>query len=223
MQITPATRVLYGVGGGAHGIVSSSLDTFVLLYYNLALGVPAGLVGVALAVALIFDAVSDPLVGFASDKFHSRWGRRHPFMYFSILPVTILVYALWNPLHETLGSQSLFIYLIAVTVPLRLLLTFFDVPSNALIPELTDDYDERTRLSSYRLSANWTAVTLLAILLYGYWLRSTPEYPNGLLNPAGYAAMGRVSAVVVFAMMLISSVGLHSLIPGLKPPPASHA
>ena len=138
---------------------------FVMLYYNLVLGVPAGLVGTALAIALVFDGISDPLVGFASDKLRSRWGRRHPFMYFAILPVSMLVYLLWNPPHETLDPQGLFVYLLCVVVPLRLLLTFFDVPSTALIPELTSDYDERTRLAAYRLSANWVALSLMAIVL----------------------------------------------------------
>ena len=58
---------------------------FVLVYYSRVLGLSAGLVGTALAIALIFDAISDPLVGYASDKFRSRWGKRHPFMYFACL------------------------------------------------------------------------------------------------------------------------------------------
>jgi GPH family glycoside/pentoside/hexuronide:cation symporter len=204
------------------GIVSAGIAMFVMLYYNLVLGVPAGLVGTALAVALIFDGISDPLVGFASDKFRSRWGRRHPFMYFAILPVSLLVYLLWNPPHETLDPQGMFIYLVSVVVPLRLLLTFFDVPSTALIPELTADYDERTRLANYRAAASWTSLGLLAVVLYGYWLRNTPEFPNGLLNVAGYEEMGMVSAVAVLTVMIISSVGLHRLIPRFHRPPSHH-
>ncbi len=217
------TRLAYGVGGVAGGIVSAGLSSFVMLYYNRVLGVPAGLVGTALAIALIFDGISDPLVGYASDKFRSRWGRRHPFMYFAILPLTVLVYLIWNPPHESLDPQGLFIYLICIAVPLRLILTFFEVPVNALIPEITDEYDERTRLAIYRVSAAWAANAVLAILLYGYWLRDTPEHPNGILNIAGYEQMGMASAIVIFVGMLLCSIGLHPLIPRLKSPPEGHA
>lgn len=213
----------FGLSGAAVGIVSSGLSTFVLLYYNMALGLSAGLVGTALAISLVFDAISDPLVGFASDKFRSRWGRRHPFMYVAILPVSALVYFLWNPPYESLDEQGLFIYLVAIVVPLRLLLTFFDVPSNALTPELTKDYDERTRLSTYRMSANWAAVTVFAMLLYGYWLRETPDQPEGLLNISGYQEMGFVSAITVGFTMLVCAVGLHSLIPRLPQASATHS
>ena len=91
------TRIFYGMGGVTAGMVSVGLGMFVLVYYSRVLGLSAGLVGTALAIALIFDAISDPLVGYASDKFRSRWGRRHPFMYVACLPISALVYFLWNP------------------------------------------------------------------------------------------------------------------------------
>ena len=68
------TRIFYGMGGVSGGMVSVGLGMFVLVYYSRVLGLSAGLVGTALAIALIFDAISDPLVGYASDKFRSRWG-----------------------------------------------------------------------------------------------------------------------------------------------------
>lgn len=213
-----SARASYAVSGPAVGIVSSSVSMFILLYYSNALGVPPSLVGTAMAIALVFDAVSDPIVGYASDKFRSRLGRRHPFMYFSIIPVSVLLWAVWNPPIESLGQQGLFYYLLATLIPLRLSITFFDVPSGALIAELTSDYDERTRLSAYRVIAMWIAITLLGATLYGYWLRPTPEYPNGLLNPHGYQSMGIAAALVVGGVMLACSVGLHRYIPFLRKP-----
>lgn len=210
------TRIVYGSGGVTGGIISVGLGMFVLVYYSRVLGLSAGLVGTALAIALIFDAISDPLVGYASDKFRSRWGRRHPFMYFAILPVSFLVYLLWNPPHESLDAQGLFVYLVCVTVSLRLLLTCFEVPSTALNPELTDDYDERTHLANYRVCFAWVAMTIVGFLLYGYWLSDTPEYPDGLLNISGYRQMGLASAIIVLVAMLVCSIGLHPRIPSFK-------
>ena len=96
------------------------------------------------------------------------------------------------------------------------------MPSIALNPELTDDYDERTHLANYRVCASWIAMTVLDFLLYGYWLSDTPEYPDGLLNIAGYQQMGLVSAIAVLVAMLACAIGLHSKIPDLKRPVQKH-
>jgi len=207
------------VGGAAPAIVVALTGTFILVYYSKALGVPAWLVGAVLAAALVLDAFWDPFVGYISDNFRSHWGRRHPFMYGAIAPVTLLCYAVWNP-PKSLGPGGLALYLFATIVPLRLFLALFDVPSTALTAELTSDYDERTRLSMYRLSFSWILITGFSATLYGYWLRNTPSYPDGLVNPGGYQAMGLTAAIVVFATMLICAIGLHPLIPKLRKPGA---
>ena len=201
-------RIVCSAGGAVSGVVHSTVAMFVLLYYNVALDVSAGLVSTALAIAIMFDAVSDPLVGHVSDNLRTRWGRRLPLMYIAIVPVTILFYALWNPPIGTLGSVALFIYLLVVIIALRLSMTLFDVPFNAVVPELTTGYDERTRLSVYRVAANWTITTVFVMLLYGFWLSPTPEFPNGLHNASGYARMGFVGSIIVFVLMLIAVVTL---------------
>ena len=217
------TRVIYGVGGMPAGIINASLNFFLLLYYNLVLEAPAPLVGLALAIALVFDAISDPLVGYASDHLRSRWGRRHPFMYLAILPLGLLFYALWNPPLELLGTDGLFLYLLATVIPVRLILTFFEVPHQALLPELTPDYDERSTFSTYRFSMSLLGFTLLVFVAYRYFLRDTPEYANGLLNPAGYQGMGLVFAGALVVLTLLSAGGLHPLIPRLRAPERSRA
>jgi len=72
-------RWLYGTGGVGLGILETGVYNFVLIYYSQVLGLSASLAGFALAIALVVDAVSDPAVGFLSDNWRSRWGRRHPF------------------------------------------------------------------------------------------------------------------------------------------------
>ncbi len=217
--LTTSSRVYYASGGMATGIINNGFSSFVLLYYSNVLGVPAAMVGSALAIALAFDAVSDPVVGYFSDNLRSRWGRRHPLIYFSILPVTVLFYLLWHPPLESPSSDTLFWYLLSVTIPLRLLMTFYEVPSNALVPELTPDYDTRTRLLNSRWSVYFFSANAIAVAMYAYWLRNTDEHPTGLLNVAGYQDMGLVGAAIIFAAMLVSSVGLHRFIPFLRSPP----
>ena len=81
-----STIYTYGIGGIGVGIKNNLLGTWALIYYNQVLGLDAYLVTIALAIALIFDAISDPLVGIWSDRVRTRWGRRHPFMYVAVVP-----------------------------------------------------------------------------------------------------------------------------------------
>ena len=124
------TKLFYGFGSVAYGIKDNGFQTFVLIFYNQLIGVPAGLTGLAIFLALIIDAVMDPIVGQLSDHWRSRWGRRHPFMYVSAAPVALSYLALWNPPHTTTGM--LFAYLFAIAVIVRTFITFYEIPSSAL-------------------------------------------------------------------------------------------
>ena len=127
----------------AFGAKDNAFSYFLLFYYTQVLGLSPGLGGLALFLALVFDAISDPLVGYVSDRWRSRWGRRHPFMYFSALPVAIGFFFLWNP-PAALSEQGLFVYLLSLAILVRTLITLYEIPSSALGPELSGDYDQRT-------------------------------------------------------------------------------
>ena len=76
----------YGFGNLSPAIKSNFLGAPIFYYYNVVLGLDAWLVSLALAIALVIDGISDPLLGYISDHTKSRWGRRHPYIYASILP-----------------------------------------------------------------------------------------------------------------------------------------
>ncbi len=80
------TRLAFGFGGVAFGVKETGLKYFLLLFYSQVIGLDPRLVSLAILIALIADAFSDPIVGYWSDNFRSRWGRRHPFMYAAALP-----------------------------------------------------------------------------------------------------------------------------------------
>src|SRR4029079_12541006 len=105
-------------------------------------------------MALVLDGIFDPLVGYLSDHLHSRWGRRHPFMYAAALPVAASYWFLWNP-PDGLSHTGLLIYLIVVSIAVRALIAVNEIPSAALVPELTEHYDERTSILSYRFFFGW--------------------------------------------------------------------
>ena len=84
-KVTRTTALLYGAGAVSNGIKDTGFNLFLLFFYTQVAGLPSGLAGTAILCALIIDAVSDPLIRYLSDRSHTRWGRRHPFMYFWII------------------------------------------------------------------------------------------------------------------------------------------
>ena len=84
-----AVKLLYGLGSAAFGVKDNGFTVLLMLFYNQALGVPAATVGLAVMIALIVDAIFDPLIGAWSDNVRSRLGRRHPFMYASAIPIAV--------------------------------------------------------------------------------------------------------------------------------------
>jgi Na+/melibiose symporter-like transporter len=183
-----------------------------------------GLGSVAILVALCVDAITDPLMGSISDNFHSRWGRRHPFMYASAVPMATFFYLLFNPFlvftPETLGQTGLFLWLCSFAVGVRVSMTFYSIPSNSMVPELTSHYDERTTLVSYRFLFGWLGGLSATLIGFWYFFAPSEAFPNGQLNAAAYGTFSLVCAAMIFFAILICAGGTHRLIPRLKPPPA---
>ena len=211
------TKVLYALGAIAFGVKDNGFTVFLLLYYNQVLGLPSGLAGVALMVALSLDALVDPVVGYLSDNLHSRWGRRHPFMYAAALPVAVAYALLWNP--PALSQAGLFAYLLVGTIVVRTLITCYEIPSAALAAELTDDYDERTSYVSLRWFCGAAGGLLTGLFALRVLMHPSAAQPVATLNPEGYRIYGVVAAGIMLAAILVSSIGTHRTIPYLRAPP----
>jgi glycoside/pentoside/hexuronide:cation symporter, GPH family len=207
-----STNVLYGVGSVAFGVHQATLTSALLLFFNQVVGLPAAWVGAMIMITLIFDAVCDPLIGEWSDHTRSRWGRRHPFMYASALPAAIAFYFLFAP---PLGwsKSSLLVYMGVMLVTVRVLLSLYEIPSSALGPELTFDYDERTSLMSSRFFFGTLGGAAISFVALQVFLRKDATHPLGLLNPAGYRETAIAASIAIFLSIIISCVGTHRFIP----------
>ncbi len=212
------TKLLYAFGAVANAVKGRGLATFLMIFYNQVVGLPPATVAGVLMVALIFDAFVDPLVGQVSDNFRSRWGRRHPFMYLAALPVSVAYFLLWNP-PEGWSDQSIVIWLAACLLTVRLFDTFFELPSSALAPELTRDYNERTSLISMRAFFTVVGGLGMTVAAYQYFLAENPDGSGGILARDGYFAFSAVSALIIFVVILVSTAGTHNRIPYLSRPP----
>lgn len=209
-------KSVYGLGAVAYGVKDNGFSTFMMVYFNQVLGLEAIWVGVALLLAMAFDAITDPFVGHLSDRWQSRLGRRHPFMYAAILPAMLTYFLLWHPPEGTTGFL-LFVYLLGMAVFVRLTITFFEVPNSALIGELTRHYDGRTTLAGLRAMLGWLGGIVMAIIAFQVFLEDQPDLP-GVLNRAGYEAFAAFAILVMGSSMLISAAGTHGLIPRLPQP-----
>ena len=212
-----STKLFYGFGSVAFGVKDNGFSYLLLLFYNQVLGLPATQVGLALMIALLFDAFVDPMIGQFSDNLRTRWGRRHPLMYAAALPMGIFYVALWNPPHW--NHQALFYYLVAMAILIRGVVSFYEVPSSALAAEFSTSYDERSILLSYRYFFAWVGGLAIQVLAFAVLLTPDATHKLGQLNPVGYGHYGIVASLVIFVSILVSTAGTHKEIPRLMPPP----
>ena len=212
LTITPITRWIYGSAGVSYGVIGNA-HYFTLLYYSQVLGLDARLAGVALAIGVAFDAVTDPLVGYLSDNTKSRWGRRHPFLYASVLPLALSYFLLWHPPPFVQGDTSMFVHLLISLVALRGSATLFLVPAYAMGAEITSDYDERTRLFARYNTVLSVVGNGMSVLMYAVWLVPTADYADGIMNVEGYKVAGLVGTLAIAVSVLLFTIGLHRFVP----------
>ncbi len=194
----------YGIGAAPVGI-GFIVNVYILYYYDQVLHVPVGLVTTALMIAAMFDAVTDPIVGAISDRTKSSLGRRHPYMFASAIPLGIVFYYTWAP-PSNLDSYGLAVWLIVCLLIQRLLSTFYLVPHYAFGAEVTQDYDERTLVTSVRSYINTVGRSVAGAALLLYFLRNTPLYPDGKNNPNGYVEFALWFGLISSVCYLLSAV-----------------
>jgi Na+/melibiose symporter-like transporter len=215
-EAAPPSRLVktaYGFGSVATGITETGFNYFLLIFYSQVMGLDARLVGLAVTISLIFDAVSDPVVGYWSDNLRSRWGRRHPFLYGAAIPVAVTYLLLWNPPAD-LGQQQLFWYLLLLSVLIRTLLTLFETPASAMAAELSTDYDERSSIMGFRLFFGWAGGNVMTVLMFFVIFPAavTATINNGQFNRDAYALYGAIASAIILVSILVAAIGTHGRI-----------
>lgn len=199
-------KVTHGLGSIAYGVKDNGFSTFLLLFYNQVIGLDAGIVGLAIMVALIADAFVDPVIGELTDRTRSRWGRRLPWLYGAPIPLAIMWMLLWNP--PEMSDTMTVAWLIGFAIIVRSLVSMCEVPSVAIVPELTADYDERTAVMRYRFLFGWGGGLLILLLAYGVFFGGA----KGLVDPDGYFPYALTGALLMTGAVMISAAGQHKRI-----------
>ncbi len=149
------------VGTGFMGMFTGM---YLMKFSTDVLGIAPAAMGMIFFVSRIWDAFSDPLVGFLSDRTRTRLGRRRPWMLAGALPVGVVFFWMWTP--PALGPETLPFWMGAMVVLFYTATTVFGMPHDSLGAELSTDYHDRTRVFAVRRVAFGigAACVLLAVL-----------------------------------------------------------
>jgi len=154
-RVPASTKISYGLGTGLDMWGLWLYPGVAFAVFNIYLGVQPWLVGLALTLIRIYDAIADPIAGWLSDNFRSKHGRRRPFILIAGilsglgLPFLFLVAPGWSEI-TFLGASLVFWYMIGSSLIYIPIISLFTVAFNSLGPELSPDYDERTSVMTYR-------------------------------------------------------------------------
>ncbi len=149
------------------GDLSTSIPLAIVMFFQLyfltdVAGLRPEYAAWAVGIGRIWDAVNDPLFGLLSDKIRTRWGRRRVFLLFGSVPLGLSFMLMW--IVPTFGQLGLAIYYALAFILFDTVFTMVHVGYNALTPEVTSDYDERSSLNGYRMVFSISG-TLGAIIL----------------------------------------------------------
>ncbi len=195
-------RFFYSIGQ----VVESgylAVNGFIFFYYTAVLGLSGSLVGAALAISLVLDAVADPLIGSWSDSVRSKFGRRLPVMLIGA-PLTMVTMGLLFAPPTGLSVMMLFVWLTVTKMSVRAFASMYNIPYFALAGEMTDDYAERSRIVAWRLLAGVLATVVINALAYSVFFAGK----GGLQEPGNYPAFGWTIASIVLIGGLICCAGI---------------
>ena len=199
-------RFGYGVGNLSFGVVLQLLTSYLMFYATNILHIPGRWVGLAASLGVVWDAISDPIMGHITDNFASRrFGRRHLFMIIGTVGATILNMLLWT-IDPSLSTVLKFFILAAILLLIRTFMTLYAVPYNALGAELTNDYYERTNVQGYKTAFFVLGMVFPSVGGTLFFFRPTPAYHDGQFNPDAYLYMALVGSLIMLATGLYGIV-----------------
>jgi GPH family glycoside/pentoside/hexuronide:cation symporter len=158
-----------------------------------------GAMGLIFGVSRIWDAVSDPVAGYLSDRTGTRMGRRRPWLLGSILPITLVFVLVWSP-PVSLTGTAMVAWMAVMVFGFYTAMTIFIVPHTSLGAELTDSYHDRTRIFGIR-HVSWTLGSVLALVGMGILITTDTPRPTAL-------QLAIVAAVVTASLILYPALRL---------------
>ena len=195
------TKLFYGIGDLGNAMINSAVQFFLMKFYTDAAMVMPALAGNALLIGKIWDAVNDPLFGWLTDRSNAKIGRRRVFMLFGAIPLGISIALLWF-VPQGVSRILTFIWIALTFIIFDTMWTLTNVPYYALTSELTDDYDERSALTTTRM--------VMAVPAYMIGVALTPVIVGFFaLERSGWGFIGILYGSICALVLIISALGLR--------------
>ncbi len=199
-RVPLSRKLIWGSGGAADNILYNGMNSLLLPIFNVGLGVDAVKLGFAIGLPRILDAITDPIIGNFSDNLRTRWGRRRPLIFLGVIFAALLVGLLFSP-PRSFGPEELFWWFLVVCAFFYVAYTFFMIPYSALGLEITDDYNERTRVLAWRPYMG-LAVGLGIPWLYKLCFMLGPNEAEGARSVGWIMAAAAIALGVIPALFL---------------------
>lgn len=196
-------KLAYGIGDTAINIAYGAIGFYMLWFIVNVGGVSPAKGGLIFMLARAWDAITDYLMGRISDATKSRWGRRRPYIFFGAIPMGICFAGLW---FVPQGSELFrFFYYLLIFIMFNTAFTVVAVPYGSLMAEMTQNYDERTSLSGFRMGSSFVGtligaagVTLVVDVLFG----TTPK-------SSSFFYMGMIFGLMIIGILFVTATGTH--------------
>ena len=190
-------KINYGIGNLSVGIAMQVVGTYLVFFSTVILGIPGYLVGLALGISVFWDAITDPIMGYASDITKSkRFGRRHLYLLIGSFGIALTIIVMWI-IPTSLSTNLKFTLLFIDIILFKTFITIYVTPYTALGAELSSDYHERTTIQSIKTVFFLLGLAFVSVAGLYLFFQPSIEFPHGQLNPDSYRNIGIISAVLV--------------------------
>lgn len=190
-RVSIPQKLIYGLGAFVNNLLAAAIGSMSIVL-NLGLGMNPALVGLLGALPRLFDAFTDPLVGYLSDQTNSRWGRRRPYIFVGAIAVGVAFALLWQ-LPPGKSEMYYFWFFLVGSLLFYLAYTIYATPWVALGYELTPDYHERTRVMAVQ---NFMGQLAYLISPWFLWIMQNELLFDDMASGASYLAIV-IGAVVI--------------------------
>ncbi len=196
-KLSSKIKIGYGVGTLSYGIPFQLVSACFVFYATMVLGISGALTGLLVSISTIWDAVTDPVMGYISDHTNNKifLGRRLFYVLIGAVGLALCTMLLWQVSPE-LPYITKAVLLGSLLILLKTFSTIYTTPYMALGAELSSDYSERTAVQSYRTAFFFLGFMFPTILGMAVFFKPTPEFADGQLNPQAYASLALVIAII---------------------------
>ena len=202
-------KLFYGIGGLGYNALSQTIGSFLMFFCTSIMGLSGTLVGLAIGIASLWDGISDPLVGHLSDRAKVRYfGKRLKFMIFAIFCIAFCNLALWS-MPKT-SQFGMFAWLLIFLLLLETANTFWSTPFSALALDIAPDYNEQSKIQSYKTLFNVIGMIVPSLLVF--WIM--PSVTLG--NDAADASQGGFIKIALLNGLMMIVFGLITIFGSLK-------